>query len=291
MACDQPLAGYTAREFGPSGKRGITFNPTLSLTGRSFPIPCGRCMGCRLEHSRQWAVRCVHESRLWSDNIFLTLTYDDEHLPEGGTLVRRDPQLFLKRLRDRHGAGIRFYGCGEYGEKSNRPHYHLILFNFAASDKKFYKTAANGETLYTSADIGELWPDGFNVIGDVSFKSCAYVSRYVTDKMKGEAAEGHYAGRLPEFSMMSRRPGIGHGWFEKYGRHAYEWDSVIIDGREARPTRFYDGRYEVLDEKRYAKIKSVRRRKALLAGDNSSARRHVKEDLLRLNLKAKQRSL
>lgn len=289
MGCDHPLAGYTAREFGPSGKRGITFNPLLSLTGKSFPIPCGRCMGCRLEYSRQWAVRCMHEKAMSPDNVFLTLTYDEEHLPPGATLVRNDPVLFLKRLRDAVSPKrFRFYGCGEYGTKYKRPHYHFILFGIDFADKRFYKLAKGGQRLYTSEFIRKYWPHGYNVLGDVDFDSCAYVSRYVANKKNGDMATAHYNGRLPEFSMMSRMPGIASQWFEKYGKHAYQWDSVIMNGREVRPPRFYDTRYEVVDADHLRALKSVRRRRARAnAADNTSARRHTKEDLLRLNLKAK----
>nr|AVQ10216.1 replication protein VP4 [Gokushovirinae environmental samples] len=294
MGCAQPLIAYRSKEIGPSGKRGITFNRNASFSGISFEVPCGQCIGCRLEHSRQWAMRCMHEKQMHANNVFVTLTYDDKNLPFGGTLVRKDPQLFLKRLRFEYGKGIRFYGCGEYGELSRRPHYHFILFNYAAADKKFYKRTKSGENLFTSPSLERLWPFGFNVVGDVSFKSCAYVARYVTGKIKGDNAEEHYStvttdgeivNLLPEFSMMSRRPGIGSDWFKKFGAHVYEWDSVIMNGKEVRPPRFYDTRFEVVDSDRLAVVKSKRRRAAVLnKADNTTARRIVKEQVSRLNL-------
>lgn len=268
------------------------FKREASFSGVPFPVPCQRCMGCRLEHSRQWAIRCMHEKQLHTCSEFLTLTYDNAYLPKGGSLVRADPQLFLKRLRFEYGYPIRFYGCGEYGAKSKRPHYHFILFNYQSSDKRFYKNTKSGEPLYNSRAIARLWPYGFNVIGDVTFKSCAYVARYVTEKLNGDMArkkyvsvttDGEVVDLLPEFSMMSRRPGIGAGWFDRFGAHAYEWDSVIMNGREVRPPRFYDTRFEVLDKDRFEFLKSERRRN-VDRSDNSSARRHVKEDVLRLNL-------
>lgn len=301
MGCDQPLNGWLSKFVEPSGKRRITFNRNAAFSPRVIKLPCGQCIGCRLEHSRQWAVRCVHESKMHEFNTFLTLTYNPENLPHGGTLVRRDPQLFMKRLRDEFGAGIRFYGCGEYGEQSRRPHYHIILFNFRAPDAKFYKMAAGGQRLYTSDAIAKLWPVGFNVLGDVTFESCAYVARYVTKKITGDNARAHYTVMLsdgelvellPEFSMMSRRPGIGAGWFEKYGNHAYQFDSVIMNGREVRPPRFYDTRFEVLDSDRLRYLKTKRRSAALKhRSDNTSARRHVKEEVLRLTLNAKRKEL
>lgn len=298
MGCAQPLVGYRSKDIGRSGKRGITFNRNASFSGVPIPLPCGQCIGCRLEHSRQWAIRCMHEKRMFMFNSFVTLTYDNAHLPKGGTLVRRDPQLFLKRLRKEYGKGIRFYGCGEYGELSRRPHYHFILFNFQCPGLKYYKSVAMGEKLYTSDAIAKLWPFGFNVVGDVSFKSCAYVARYVTGKIKGDNAKEHYLSvstdgevtdLLPEFSMMSRRPGIGAAWFAKYGSETYEWDSVIMNGKEVRPPRFYDTRFELVDSHRLGKLKEKRRRAAVLQkDDNTTARRMVKEQVARLNLKQRE---
>lgn len=291
MGCDHPLVGYYSREIGRSGKRGITFDRNASFSAVPMKLPCGRCMGCRLEHSKSWAIRCMHEKQMHKECCFLTLTYNDEHLPKNGTLVRSDPQLFLKRLRDGLSPKrFRFYGCGEYGERTGRPHYHLILFGCDFPDKQFYKSAKGGQRLYTSRFVAKYWPFGFNVLGDVDFDSCAYVARYVTKKISGDKAAAHYGDRLPEFSMMSRMPGVGSTWFAKFGSHAYEWDSVIFKGREVRPPRFYDTRYEVIDSDRLALVKRERRRHALAhSEDNTSARRHVKEEVLRLNLKANPR--
>lgn len=286
MGCDGPLTAYYGKIINPAtGKRPMVFDIRQSFSGVPIKLPCQRCMGCRLEHSRQWAMRCMHEKQMHPVSCFLTLTYDDKHLPEDGSLVRQDPQLFLKRLRDRLSpVKFRFYGCGEYGETSGRPHYHFILFGMDFLDKKFYKKSKNGEDLYTSKFCREVWPAGNNVIGDVTFQSCAYVSGYVTDKMNGEKADDHYMGRLPEFSMMSRRPGIGSSWFDKFGAHAYQWDSVIMNGKPVRPPRFYDTRFADIDADKLAMLKVERRRK-VDRKDNTSARRHVKEEVLRRNLK------
>lgn len=281
MGCDGPKRAYYSREVGKSGKRGITFNRNLSLSGIGFMVPCQQCIGCRLEHSRQWAIRCMHEKRMHNASEFLTLTYDDDHLPWADrepTLVRRDPQLFLKRLRKKFGGGIKFYGCGEYGETTFRPHYHLLLFGMEFPDKKFYKKSPTGENLYWSPVCEELWPDGFNVIGDVTFESAAYCARYVTKKVTGDMARAHYGFRVPEFPMMSRNPGIGMKWFEKYGKEAYAHDSVIMNGKEVRPPRFYDTKFELVDSDRLELLKAKRKRAALKhRADNTPERRRVKE--------------
>lgn len=292
MPCFAPITAYYSADVGASGKRGIVFSSTASHSGAPLRLPCGQCVGCRLERARQWAVRCMHEKQLHADNVFLTLTYDNEHLPPGGTLVKRDLQLFMKRLRKEKGSGIRFYGCGEYGSHTCRPHYHIILFNCDFGDKRYYKPAKGGERLYSSPMVAELWPNGFNVIGDVTFDSCAYVARYIAKKISGPGAVAHYGSRIPEFTVMSRRPGVGSGWFERFGEHAYKFDSVVINGREVRPPRFYDTRFDVIDPEALAVLKVKRRREALRhREDNTPERRRVREQALTLAFRSKKEEL
>lgn len=300
MPCYHPLSAYYSREIGKSGKRGITFQRSLSLSGVALKVPCGRCIGCRLEKSRQWAMRILHEKRLHKESCFVTLTYDDAHLPAFGNLVKRDLQLFMKRLRNEHGSGIRFYGCGEYGDINKRPHYHVIIFNYSPQDKVVYKRAKRGEWLYNSASLSAIWGSGFVVIGDVSFDSAAYVARYVMKKLNGARASeydvvdgnGEIFRRTPEFSLMSRRPGIGLGWFQKYGNETYAHDSVVVNNRLVRPPRYYDGKYELENPERLAAIKKKRKRKAALQfKENLVDRRCVRERVTELNMKQLKRSV
>lgn len=287
MPCYAPLTGFYSKEIGKSGKRGITFDRNSSFSGVPMKLPCGQCIGCRLERSRQWAVRCMHEKMMHNASEFLTLTYEDKYMPEGGTLVKRDLQLFMKRLRKKHGSGIRFYACGEYGEQFGRPHYHVLLFGYEFSDKKFFKLNRRGEKLYTSEELRELWPVGHNSLGEVTFDSAAYVARYIVKKVTGDAAQEYYdvltsdgeiVSRVPEFTNMSRRPGIGAKWFEAFGRNSYVWDSVVINGREVRPPRYYDNMYELVDADRLGVLKRKRTRGALLhRSDNTPDRRRVRE--------------
>ena len=301
MVCYHPLTGYYSREVGKSGKRGITFSRGASFSGLSIKLPCGQCIGCRLERSRQWAMRCMHEKRLHVDNAFVTLTYDNKYLPAGGTLVKRDLQLFMKRLRNARGSGVRFYACGEYGDVNRRPHYHAILFNVAFPDKVFHSRSKGGEPLYTSGELSEFWPFGFSIIGDVTFDSAAYVARYIMKKVTGKAAETAYdvvdgdgvvTTRIPEFTVMSRRPGVGRGWFDKYGQETYAHDNCVVKGRLVRPPRFYDGMFEILEPERMRAIKSERKRRAALQRDeNLIDRRLVRERVQELNLKALKREV
>jgi len=88
MPCYYPIKGYKSKKREPSGKRKIVFYAHQGLVDMPVTIPCGRCVGCRLERSRQWAMRCMHEASLHEENIFITLTYNPENLPEGNTLKK-----------------------------------------------------------------------------------------------------------------------------------------------------------------------------------------------------------
>lgn len=291
MPCYAPLTGFYSKEIGRSGKRGITFDRNASFSGVPMKLPCGQCIGCRLERSRQWAVRCMHENMLHEQSCFVTLTYDDDELPEGGTLVPGHLSLFMKRLHNRllrsRGVGIRYYGCGEYGEQYGRPHYHALIFGYDFLDKKYFKSNRRGEKLYTSEELRSLWPVGHNSIGAVTFDSAAYCARYIVKKVTGDEAQDYYdvmcadgsiVSRVPEFTNMSRRPGIGLPWFRKFGVDSYKWDSVVINGREVRPPRYYDNQFEVIDADRLAVLKRKRTKAALKhRKDNTPDRRRVRE--------------
>lgn len=298
MPCYHPLEGYYSKDVNSSGRRSITFNRHASHSGSPVFIPCGRCVGCRLERARQWSVRCMHEARMHKHNWFVTLTYSTDNLPENGFLVRRDTQLFMKRLRKVRNAPVRVYGCAEYGTVNKRPHYHLILFNCDFPDKKFFSRGKReGEILYTSDELRSLWPLGHNVIGDVTPDSARYVAGYVLDKVNGKLADDHYMVydsdgvvhvRPSEFSIISRGSAIGSGYYEKFGHEIRIHDNVIVDGVPCKPPRIYDKKFELTDVAGYEKMK--RRRKSAMRKhklDNTPERLDVKERLVTLNLKRK----
>lgn len=310
MPCFRPLAGWRSRERNPrSGKRSIVFNAQQAHMDQPVTLPCGQCIGCRLERSRQWAIRCAHEATLWERNCFLTLTYDNDHLPSDGSLVKSDFQAFMKDLRhavfrrrrkfwtwnpiitsDRK-KSVRYFHCGEYGESLGRPHYHACMFNLDFSDKKLWKKSAGGD-LYVSETLNEIWGKGYCVIGAVTFDSAAYVARYIAKKITGDQAEAHYQGKLPEYTTMSRRPGIGKGWYEKYVTDCYPSDSVISRGREMKPPKYYDKQFELDSPKAFASVKNKRKAMTLEPWDpeNSPARLLVKEKVQLLNLQSLTRS-
>ena len=196
------------------------------------------------------------------DNCFLTLTYDDLHCPENHSLVLRDIQLFCKRLRKKIGK-FRFFHAGEYGNITHRPHYHMCIFGYRPSDVVLYKKTEIGHALYTSKIIDETWGLGRCWIGDVSFDSAAYVARYIVKKVTGERAEAHYAGRKPEYTTMSRRPGIGDAWLKQYASDVYRHDELVLRGKRMRAPRAYDRRLELSDPTLIEKIKRRRRISAI----------------------------
>lgn len=252
MGCDFPLKAFRSQEFNPeTGRYALTFNPSKSLSGTAINLPCGRCTGCKLEKSRQWAVRCQHEAQMHPENCWLTLTYNRENLPVDYSVHPRVMQLFFKRLRKSlYPKQVRFYLGAEYGDLNHRPHYHVILFNHDFHDKIFYENTPQGHTLYTSPSLSILWPYGLATLGPVTFQTAAYTARYTTKKQTGPQASSFYLRQhpdhgficrvRPEFSLMSRRPGIGASWIEKYKSDTYPADTVITNERPAKPPRYYD---------------------------------------------------
>lgn len=209
-------------------------------------VPCGRCEGCFLERSRQWAVRCDHERQMHDENCFITLTIDDEHMVYGGQqhgiLVPRDLELFWKRLRKRVKRRFRYFACGEYGSQSNRPHYHACVFGLDFEDKKLWQVK-DGIHLYTSELLDSVWERGMCTVGDVTFESAAYVARYVMKKHTKLGAL--MKGVPPEFIRMSRRPGIGSSWYDKYKTDVFPHDEVSVRGGiKCKPPKYYSRKYK-----------------------------------------------
>ena len=250
-------------------------------------------MGCRLEKARQWAVRMTHEASLHEDNCFVTLTYADENLPAHGSLCKRDVQLFMKRLRKKYDHKIRFFCCGEYGDETERPHYHVILFghNF---DDRYPWAERKGHTVYRSDDLESLWKVGHSEIGTVTNASAKYVARYALKKVSGRSASEFYRRIDPEtgeeinleppFGLMSRRPGIGYGWLEKYGEETYRTGTVIIDGKEVKAPEYYDMKYEEVDPERMNEIR-IERSEAINKDDSTDDRLAVREKVARARLR------
>lgn len=282
MPCFSPLTAFQApfpAAFGPRPKLRFKYEPGW----KQIEVPCGGCIGCRLDKSRTWAARCMHEAHMHTSNLFLTLTYDDHHLPTGSegrtTLVKRDLQLFWKRLR-KAGYDVRYYSVGEYGDNTGRPHYHAVAFGLALPDLVLY-TRSNGFNLYTSQILDSVWKNGRCWIGDVTFESCAYVARYVMKKLTGNHAKLYeHEGILPEFALMSRRPGIGSDFYDRYRSDLLPHDNTIIRGNVKISTpRYYLNKYSLSHPTQTLQIKSRRQTKLLsFADENTPQRRTSKQE-------------
>lgn len=247
MPCFHPIPAFRSRDGS------VVFSERATRLGGgsvgNLFLPCGQCVGCRLERSRVWAMRCVHEASLYDENCFVTLTYDDDHLPTDLSLRYRDFQCWLKRLRKCYpNKRIRFYMCGEYGENFDRPHFHACLFGFDFPDKTPVRFLCKSK-LYRSATLERLWPFGFSSIGAMTFESAAYTARYIMKKITGDLADEHYTSidddgvvtkRVPEFCHMSLKPGIGAEWLRRFHSDVYPNGTCVVRGKECKPPRYYD---------------------------------------------------
>lgn len=256
-------------------------------------IPCGKCDSCRIARSRQWALRCVMESLYHDQNSFITLTYNDENLPpcnheaanfETGelceesfihSLKRKDVQDFLKRLRrheEYHNSvnNIRYFGCGEYGPKNYRPHYHIILFGFYPRDLVPFKKNHLGQIVYRSPLLEKLWGKGFVSVGECNFETAAYTARYITKKFLGSSHDIYQIlDYVPEFSMMSLKPGIGSQYYHDHKDDIYKFDELILNrgldkSIKGKPPKYFDRLYDLDNPEHMEEIKDERIRNQLL---------------------------
>lgn len=246
MSCYSPQVRYLLAN-------GQTSSTERGDVVKTLVVPCRGCIGCRLDYARDWSIRCMHEASLHKFNDFITLTYRPENLPARGSLDYRDFQLFMKRVRKEVGP-VRFYMCGEYGDDLDRPHFHAIIFGHQFGERKRWQKNARGDILYKSAQLDRLWSLGHTWAGSVTRQSSGYVARYVMKKVTGDLAKIRYRRTdpetgeeymlTPEFAHMSRRPGIGARWFEKYGYQVFDRDYVVAEGKEVKPPRYYEKLHE-----------------------------------------------
>lgn len=309
MSCYHPLRAIATDSKTVNGKTVYQFLGPLEDYSKYPPdkiqlIPCGQCIGCRLEYSRQWANRCMLELQYHDSSYFVTLTYDDFHVPKSYysdpatgeaftslTLVKRDFQLFMKRLRkafpDDH---IRFFMSGEYGSDTFRPHYHAILFGLHLDDLVYWNRSPEGFQYYNSPSLQKCWSDregnpiGFAVVAEVTWETCAYTARYVMKKLKG--AEAHFYSDFniqPEFTLMSRKPGIARQYFDDHP-DLYDFDYINIStakgGRKFRPPRYYDQLFDVENPEKMQEIKEIRRKLASAAQEAKLQRTNLSLDEL-----------
>lgn len=278
-------------------------------------VPCGKCVGCYMDTAMMWKVRLVHEASLYSSNMFVTLTYADEHLPLKYSLRHRDFQLFMKRLRQRvkgedvvstsikwgkrKGAKlvehrpVRFFMCGEYGGQTGRPHFHALLFNTRFRDLTPWR-----KDLFRSKTLEGVWTYGHSEVGIFTPGRAAYVAGYVLKKAERRVNDlivretGEVVERAPEYRRCSRS--IGRGWYVKYGADLFPGDVAILPGgKKFKVPRYY---LKLLEGENPELLEEVRRRRIKRAMEvpeveSSLERRAVREELAQRMLREHSRSL
>jgi len=265
MTCYSPLKGFVDKDNG-----GIVFKRSAAAGG-NMEVACGQCIGCRIDRSQQWAARIVHESELHAENCFITLTYDNEHLPYHGSLDKTHFQKFIKRLRKYHAPNkLRYFHCGEYGPALDRPHYHACVFGLDFPDRIPYG-ATNGIPFFVSDTLTNTWGKGFCSVGELNYQTAAYTARYIMKKITGARAAEHYTrldpftGELyqldPEYVTMSLRPGIGGKFYEKYKKDFFPSDECPVPGRgiNKKVPRYYENLLRTEDPNAYEAIKRLRK--------------------------------
>lgn len=305
MSCNWPLQAYKLHNIKTEkGKQKIVLKRHEIPKGAAYTaleLPCGTCEGCRMQKAKEWACRCYHESTLYLENVFATLTYEDDELPPYMSLTKgrgSDWTNFIRRLRRAFpGRKIRYFQCGEYGDETKRPHHHACLFNVEFYDKVLW-SVRNGVRLYHSELLDEIWTHGRCIIGDVTVESAAYIAKYVMKKLKGSEPyirineqTGEVYELEKEYVTMSRKPGIGQGWIERFmDTDVKTKDYFTVNGKKYRVPRYYDEIMSKVDKDYVEAIKLKRRVKCRKRDDNGLQRRLVKGNILKRRLQRQERS-
>jgi len=288
MTCYHPNDAYISG-VRSTGTKIISFGLPKKANQETMQLPCGQCLGCRLDYSQQWAVRIMHEAQVHQDNCqFITLTYSDEHLPYDGSFIKFYIQKFIKRLRKTYPAKhLRYYYCGEYGDQLDRPHYHMCLFGHAWEDLSIHNEV-EGIYIYVSPILEQQWGKGFCTVQDLTIGNAAYCARYVLKKINGESKDAHYekvcaiTGEIrqiqPEYCDMSRKPGIAREWYDKYHTDVFPYDTIIYKGKNVKTPRYYENLLRSIDLSSFDTIKANRKAKALLySKDQTTGRLRARE--------------
>jgi len=309
-----------------SGKRPLVFDKSKGIPGTALQVPCGGCIGCRIDRSSSWATRLMHEARYHEKKCFLTLTYNDVWLPQNGSLEKNAQKPFFKKLRARldydflreHADRpkdqqkmllqafrrvnpIKYFWCGEYGDTSARPHYHAIVYGVDFPDRRKHSKNSRGDQLWVSDTLEDIWSYGHCQIGEVTQESCAYVARYIMKKVTGDRAEEHYQrispeGEIyqlePEYIRMSLKNGIGKQHYEKYKDDFYPRDHAVVNGRKVPVPKYYDRLLERENPELLEDLKDARKLRAKSRkADNTPQRLKAREDCLKSKLSTLKRTL
>lgn len=308
----------------PGGGVTLTANDGAALMGTHFnlKVNCGHCLGCRIQKTAGWAIRSVHEAQMhpkrfdqktqqWvGGNSFLTLTYRDEitidkrgqpiGLPNDRGLRIQHWKNFAKKVRN-HCGPFRYLHIGEYSPAPEfRPHYHALIFGHDwASERTELKQEPWKSPLFVAPVLTLLWPHGIHSIGELNYKSAAYVAGYALKKLTGKYAErenervdqdtGEWWEVPPEYATMSRRPGLGSTWFDKYMNDVYPSDECVVDGKELRPPTYYDDLLKRKDPQLHAKVELKRQQHVTQNFQNHTDKQlNIREEIAQAKLQLRQ---
>lgn len=262
MPCYHPVPAWTDRRIGPNRKFGVTFRKSEAWTDRPISLPCGKCIGCRIKRANEWGTRCMNELRDYRGRAsFITLTYTPENLPPGGTLRLTDLQKFLKRVR-KAGHQIRYFAAGEYGERTQRPHYHLVVFGYMPHDR-VHIPGNRTIPLYRSRELTELWGLGDAKLSPVTRENATYVAKYTLSKYDETGNKRDFAGRQAPFLTMSTHPGIGSNYAREHARALVRLDGIRLRGGQlAALPRYYEKVIARHDPESISGLKTRRKEKA-----------------------------
>lgn len=266
MPCSDPIRVYTPA-LGGRVRFWTSKDPAYWVepyTGQT--LPCGNCLLCREEYARQTAVRITHESTLWEKNAFLTLTYSDQHLPWHGGLEYKHLVLFWKRLRKQIGK-LRYYAVGEYGDKTQRPHYHACIFGHDFTDDRII-LRDTPHLLWTSPALQAAWGLGNVSVGTLNFATARYTAQYVVKKLRKKQQYKRIDEQTGELilleqprAFMSRN--LGKNWWLQWHQQTMDHDHVIINGQPQKPPRAYDKWLTATQPQKMEQLKNIRKEKAI----------------------------
>lgn len=308
MSCYHPITAY--QSVNPTGKKQIYFgSKPLTIATSLITLPCNKCIGCRLDYGQEWGARMHHESQMHDDNMFLTLTFDQESVPHDRGLKKTHMQLFMKRFRkylakEHPGKKISYFQSGEYGEsETTRPHYHAIIFGFAMPDM-LWIDGEETHKYYTSETLNKIWGNGNVIIADVTPESCNYVARYLLKDLRTNNWESDYDicdpstgeihQRIKPFSSMSTKPAIGKSWYEKHKTDCFPSGFLINQGKRMPIPGYYLNLLQKEDPEQHAIQKEIRR-KALTTDtqkrNNKPERLQVREICKKAQIKSLKREM
>lgn len=199
-------------------------NNPFYLSDYGFEVPCGSCRACKIAKAREWTIRLLHELSYHETGCFLTLTYDNDHLPHNNSINKRDLQLFFKLLRYKYPFRIKYFACGEYGDVTFRPHYHVLIFGIDKTQQLL---------------INSCWKHGFIHYGYVSRKSIGYVVGYISKKYNGRYKDEKYTSKGLECPFQLQSQGIGFEYALDNFKTLNENLCINYQGAKVKIPRYY----------------------------------------------------